>query len=73
MESTNLSNLKFEYSYDTQKDDVASDFYEKALKYAKYYDRISAFFDSKFPKLPNVIGDFANILSFSLVTTFFAP
>ena len=47
MESTNLSNLKFEYSYDTQKDDVASDFYEKALKYAKYYDRISAFFDSK--------------------------
>mgnify|MGYP001011848052 CR=1 FL=1 len=47
MESTNLSNFKFEYSYDTQKDDVASDFYEKALKYAKYYDRISAFFDSK--------------------------
>ena len=47
MESTNLSNLKFEYSYDTQKDNVAKDFYERALKYAKYYDRISAFFDSK--------------------------
>ena len=48
MKSTNLSNLKFEYSYDTQKDDVASDFYEKALKYAKYYDRISVIFDSKY-------------------------
>ena len=47
MESINLSNLEFNYSYDTQKNDVARDFYEKALKYAKYYDRISAFFDSK--------------------------
>ena len=47
MELINLSNIKFNYSYDTQKDDVAKEFYEKALKYAKYYDRISAFFDSK--------------------------
>ena len=45
MELINLSNIKFDYSYDTQKDDVAKEFYEKALKYAKYYDRISAFFD----------------------------
>ena len=47
MELINLSNQKFKYLYDTQKDNVAKDFYEKALKYAKYYDRISAFFDSK--------------------------
>lgn len=47
MELINLSNQKFKYLYDTQKDNVAKDFYEKALKCAKYYDRISAFFDSK--------------------------
>ena len=44
---TNLSNLKFKSLYDTHKDDVATVFYEKALTCAKYYDRISAFFDSK--------------------------
>lgn len=47
MAITRLSDLKFKNLYDTHKDNVAIAFYEKALTLAKYYDRVSAFFDSK--------------------------
>lgn len=47
MELIKLSNIEFKNLYDTHKDNVATDFYEKALCSAKYYDRVSAFFSSK--------------------------
>ena len=47
MALTRLSDVKFKNLYDTHKDDVAVAFYEKALTLARYYDRVSAFFDSK--------------------------
>ena len=57
MESTNLSNLKFEYSYDTQKDDVASDFYEKSFNIWNY-----SFYIPVFPRHVANPADVAEIL-----------
>lgn len=42
-----LSNLTFDTNYNSYENDLVSEFYLKALSNAKYYDRVSAFFDSK--------------------------
>lgn len=42
-----LSNLTFAINYNSYENDVINDFYIKALSYAKNYDRVSAYFDSK--------------------------
>lgn len=44
---TKLSDLTFKYKYKSLQDNIAKDFYVKALSHANYYDRVSAFFDSK--------------------------
>ena len=42
-----LRDLKFKFKYDALQDNIAKDFYVKALSHASFYDRISAYFDSK--------------------------
>ncbi len=42
-----LSKLNFELDYNSYKQDLIKDFYIKSLSAAKYYDRVSAYFDSR--------------------------
>lgn len=42
-----LSNIKFNTNYDSYEYDIIKEFYSKALENARYYDRVSAYFDSK--------------------------
>lgn len=42
-----LSNLKFSTNYNSYDNDVVNEFYLKALSNGKFYDRVSAYFDSK--------------------------
>lgn len=42
-----LSDVKFETNYNSYDFDLIKDFYIKALSVSTYYDRVSAFFDSK--------------------------